>query len=51
MTLGGKPWELFNLAKDRSETVDLAARHPGRVKELEELWNSWAKKSKVFPRP
>ncbi|MCH2580901.1 MAG: sulfatase-like hydrolase/transferase, partial [Planctomycetes bacterium] len=51
VTLGGKPWELFNLAKDRSETVDLAARHPGRVKELEDLWNSWAKKSKVFPRP
>ena len=51
VALGGKPWELFNLANDRSETVDLSARHPGRVKELDNLWNSWAKKSKVFPRP
>ncbi|MEC7777320.1 MAG: arylsulfatase [Planctomycetota bacterium] len=51
VALGGKPWELFNLANDRSETVDLSARHPGRVKELDNLWNSWAKTSKVFPRP
>jgi arylsulfatase len=33
-----KVWELFDLAKDRTETVDLSAKHPDKVKELEKLW-------------
>ena len=33
-----KIWELFNLAKDRTETQDLASKHPDKVKELEKLW-------------
>ncbi len=35
----GKPWELFNLQQDRTETDDLAARHPEKVKQLERAWN------------
>ena len=31
-------WELFDLAKDRTETQDLASKHPDKVKELEKLW-------------
>ena len=31
-------WELFDLAKDRTETRDLASKHPVKVKELEKLW-------------
>jgi len=31
-------WELFDLAKDRTETVDLSAKQPAKVKELEKLW-------------
>ena len=31
-------WELYDLAGDRSETHDLAARYPDRVKELTALW-------------
>ena len=27
-----------DLAKDRTETVDLSAKHPDKVKELEKLW-------------
>jgi arylsulfatase A-like enzyme len=38
---GGR-WELFNLAKDRSELNDLAASMPARVKELSELWHTVA---------
>lgn len=32
------PWELYDLAEDRSETHDLAERHPDKVKELAALW-------------
>ena len=33
----GKPWELFDLSTDRSETHDLAAEQPERVAELTAL--------------
>lgn len=33
------PWELYNLATDRSETHNLADREPARVAELEAAWN------------
>jgi arylsulfatase A-like enzyme len=32
-------WELYDLAKDRSETTDLAGKHPDKVKELAALWS------------
>jgi arylsulfatase len=32
------PWELYNLAEDRSETHDLAGRYPHKVKALAALW-------------
>lgn len=32
------PWELYNVAADRSETKNLAAEHPDKVKELEQAW-------------
>ena len=31
-------WALYNLLKNRTETVDLAARHPDRVRRMERLW-------------
>ena len=31
-------WELFNLAEDRAETNNLAAKLPDKVRELEQLW-------------
>ncbi len=34
----GKPWELFNLSTDRTETNDLSAREPERVRELSDRW-------------
>ncbi len=36
------PWELFNLKTDRSETKNLAAEYPDKVKELELMWTKHA---------
>lgn len=36
----GDPWELYDLSQDRTETNDLAAKHPAKVRELEELWTA-----------
>lgn len=32
------PWELYNLARDPSETIDLAAKNPKKARELEQAW-------------
>ena len=32
------PWELYDLAHDRTESRDLAGRHPDRVRALAEQW-------------
>lgn len=37
-------WELYNMAKDRSETNDLAATMPAKMKEMLALYEGWAKK-------
>ena len=31
-------WELFNIEKDRTETENLAAKHPEKLKHLEQAW-------------
>jgi arylsulfatase len=36
----GDPWELYNLAQDPTETTDLAAQHPQRVAEMEQIWTA-----------
>jgi arylsulfatase A-like enzyme len=43
------PWELYDLSTDRVEAKDLASRQPGRVKQLREKWESWARRSRVLP--
>jgi arylsulfatase A-like enzyme len=42
-------WELFNLDADFSESEDLAARFPDKLKELTELWWSEAASMGVLP--
>lgn len=37
-----KPWELYHLATDRSETKDLSAERPEKLEELAESYNQWA---------
>jgi arylsulfatase len=36
------PWELYDLKSDRSETRNLAAKHPEKVKEMDLEWNKRA---------
>jgi len=38
-----KRWELYNLATDRTETVNLAAQHPDRIAAMTRTWEQWAK--------
>lgn len=36
-------WQLFDLAHDLSEMNNVAAEHPEKVREMKNLWNTWAK--------
>ncbi|MBG85683.1 MAG: arylsulfatase [Verrucomicrobiales bacterium] len=40
-----KKWELYNLKSDRSESRDLAAKHPARVASMARDWEDWQKKT------
>lgn len=42
-------WELYNIAADRSEQRDLSSEHPERVKELSEMWMTYARRANVLP--
>ena len=41
--LAGGGWQLFDLAHDLSETNNIAAEYPEKVRELKTLWNNWAR--------
>lgn len=43
------PWELYDMKADRTETTDLSARQPERVREMIAKWESWAHRTKVLP--
>ncbi len=43
-------WELYNIAKDRTETTNLASAMPEKVKEMADKWEAWAKRAKVYPK-
>ncbi len=45
----GGPWELYDLASDRSELNDLAKQSPERAKELRELWHQVAENIEHAP--
>jgi len=36
-------WQLFDLEHDLSETNNVAAEYPEKVREMKTLWNNWAK--------
>lgn len=48
-TRGVSEKKLYNLAEDVGESKDLAASNPGKVKQLQSLWDEW-NKSLVKPR-
>lgn len=43
-----KPWELYDIEKDRGESKDLAATDTARVKSMESTWRSWADRCGVM---
>ncbi len=42
-------WELYNLDEDFSQAKDVAADHPDKVHELQELWWKEAERNRVLP--
>ncbi len=42
-------WELYDLTKDFSQARNLAAEHPEKVQELQELWWKEAERNRVLP--
>lgn len=45
----GRPWELFNIARDRTELNDLAAAEPEKTTALARAWQQWADRAGVLP--
>lgn len=45
----GGPWELYDLAADRTELNDLADQHPDKVQELAEQWHHVAAEIDQLP--
>jgi arylsulfatase len=44
-------WELFDMERDRTETMDLALENQDLVKDLSSLWYNWAKRTQTIPKP
>ena len=45
----GYKWELYDLTKDFSQADDVAAKHPEKLKELQQIFEKEAWKYQVFP--
>lgn len=46
---GEQSWELYNLARDRTERHDLATEQPERVADMRAQWWQWARENHVVP--
>lgn len=44
-----RPWELYHLDDDRTETNDVAGEYPSVTRELSGLWQTHAKRTQVLP--
>ncbi len=42
-------WELYDMVEDRTELRDLAAKNPGKVRELRALYDEYAARTGVIP--
>ncbi len=51
VALENGPWELYDMTTDHTETKNLAGDHPDKVAKLAALWEAWAKRTQVYPRP
>ncbi len=46
----GSPWELYDLAADRTELRDRAGERPDLVQRLTARWEQWAEANQVLPK-
>mgnify|MGYP001192565744 CR=1 FL=1 len=44
VSMSGKPWELYDLSKDRSESSNLFENNAGITNEMKYLFEKWAEK-------
>ena len=44
-------WELYNLRTDRTERVNLINQRADKAQELKAMWEAWAKRANVLPKP
>ena len=51
VALDDQPWELYDFTVDRTEMNDLAAKHPERVKAMNDAWEKWGAENQVTPLP
>jgi arylsulfatase len=42
-------WELYDIEADRSERINLASKHPDRVRSMAQAWDRWAARANVRP--
>jgi arylsulfatase A-like enzyme len=47
--MNGYKWELFNLVDDPTQSTDLAAKEPGRLHSMQELWLIEATRNQALP--
>lgn len=46
-----KDWQLFDMEKDRTETINLANKYPERLNTLKDKYQHWANRVGVLPWP
>lgn len=44
-------WKLYRIANDETELNDLSDQYPKQVQKLDSMWNAWAHRVHVFPKP
>jgi arylsulfatase len=47
----GERWQLYDMARDRTELHDVGAAHPEKVAELAGIYEKWAERCDVEPWP
>ncbi|MBC7567088.1 MAG: sulfatase-like hydrolase/transferase, partial [Pedobacter sp.] len=46
-----RSWRLFDMKNDKAEMKNLAAQYPEKVVKLTKMWDEWATKHHVLPKP
>jgi arylsulfatase len=44
-------WELYDVEADRTEMHDLISAEPARARDMEQKWETWARRTNVLPWP